>query len=74
MAPFKRQKVKAVTVDLGSIPACGLTARGLKLTTKAVTSVQLLPEKEKPGRGGGLLDKASHLAQTKQEPKKKGKK
>ena len=50
MVPFKRQKVKAVTVDLGKVPVCGLTARGLKLTTKPVESAQLLPEKEKPSR------------------------
>ena len=80
MAPFKRQKVKAVTVELGSIPICGLTARGLKLTTKAVTSVQLLPEKEKPTKAsgseagsGGLLGKASRFAQAK-PGQKKGKK
>jgi topoisomerase IV subunit A len=51
MVPVKRQKVKAVTVDLGRIPACGLTARGLKLSQKAVQSIELLPEKEKPARG-----------------------
>jgi topoisomerase IV subunit A len=50
MVPFKRQKVKAVTVEMGKIPACGLTARGLKLTTKPVQSVELLPEKEKPAK------------------------
>jgi len=50
MVPFRRQKVKAVTVELGKIPACGLTARGVKLTTKPVESVQLLPEKEKPAK------------------------
>jgi len=50
MVPFKRQKVKAVSVDLGKIPACGLTARGLKLSTKPVESVQLLPGREKPVR------------------------
>src|SRR5208337_5470522 len=52
MVPVKRQKVKAITVDLGKIPACGLTARGLKLSQKAVQNVELLPEKEKPGRNG----------------------
>ncbi len=52
MVPVKRQKVKAVTVDLGKVPACGLTARGLKLTQKAVQSVEILPEKEKPAKGG----------------------
>jgi len=50
MVPFRRQKVKAVTVDLGKIPVCGLTARGLKLTAKPVESAQLLPEKEKPSK------------------------
>jgi topoisomerase-4 subunit A len=52
MVPFRRQKVKAVTVDLGKVPVCGLTARGLKLTAKPVESAQLLPEKEKPGKSG----------------------
>ena len=51
MVPAKRQKVKAKTVDLGKIPASGLTARGLKLSQKAVQSVELLPEKEKQARG-----------------------
>ena len=50
MVPVKRQKVKAVTVDLGKIPACGLTARGLKLSHKPVQSVELLPEGTKPPR------------------------
>ena len=50
MVPFKRQKVKAVTVDLGKIPACGLTARGLRLSAKPVESAQLLPGREKPQR------------------------
>jgi topoisomerase-4 subunit A len=50
MVPFKRQKVKMVTVDLGKVPACGLAARGLKLSPKPVQSAQLLPEKEKPAR------------------------
>jgi hypothetical protein len=52
MVPFKRQKVKALNVDLGKIPACGLGARGLKLSPKPVESVQLLPGKEKPTRSG----------------------
>jgi topoisomerase IV subunit A len=52
MVPVKRQKVKAVTVDLGRIPVCGLAARGVKLSQKAVQSVTLLPEKEKPGKKG----------------------
>ncbi|HEY9593572.1 MAG TPA: DNA topoisomerase IV subunit A [Spirochaetia bacterium] len=50
MALFKRQKVKEITVDLKDIPECGLTARGVKLTTKAAESVELLPEKEKPAK------------------------
>jgi hypothetical protein len=50
MVPVKRQKVKSITVDLGKIPACGLVARGLKLSQKAVHNVELLPEKEKPGK------------------------
>ncbi len=65
MVPVKRQKVKAVTVDLGKIPACGLTARGLKLSQKAVAGVELLPEAPKPDERGptkGLLSKAARLA------------
>jgi topoisomerase-4 subunit A len=50
MVPVKRQKVKAIAVDLGKIPASGLAARGLKLSQKAVQSMELLPEKEKPAR------------------------
>lgn len=50
MVPVKRQKVKAVTVELAKVPACGLTARGLKLSQKAVQDVELLPEAEKPAR------------------------
>jgi topoisomerase IV subunit A len=106
MVPQKRQKVKAVTVDLGKVPACGLTARGIRLTQKAVEKAELLaeraaPAREKPGRGqpelplerhaaspprgesaaagsgGGLLKKASKIAQAKPtpraKPKKKGK-
>ena len=52
IVPVKRQKVKTVPVDLGKIPACGLSARGLKLSQKPVQSLELLPEKEKPGRDG----------------------
>jgi topoisomerase-4 subunit A len=51
IVPVKRQKVKSVTVDLGKIPVCGLSARGLKLSQKAVQSAELMPEKEKPTRG-----------------------
>ncbi|HUJ75515.1 MAG TPA: hypothetical protein VL359_11680, partial [bacterium] len=42
MVPAKRQKVKAVTVDLNKVPACGLTARGTKLTSKPVQSAALV--------------------------------
>jgi topoisomerase IV subunit A len=52
MTPFKRQKVKAITVELGKIPFCGLAARGTKLSTKPVENVELLPEKEKPAKPG----------------------
>jgi topoisomerase-4 subunit A len=48
MVPVKRQKVKAVAVDLGKIPPCGLTARGLKLTQKPAEGAVLLPEAPKP--------------------------
>ena len=47
MVPVKRQKIRSITVNLGKIPAGGLTARGLKLSQKAVQSVELLPEKKK---------------------------
>ncbi len=50
MVPAKRQKVKAITVDLGKVPACGLAARGLKLSQKPVQSAELLPEGSKPGK------------------------
>ncbi|MGA2765953.1 MAG: DNA topoisomerase IV subunit A [Spirochaetia bacterium] len=46
LVPAKRQKVKSVNVDLAKIPACGLTARGVKLTTKPLQSVELLPPKK----------------------------
>jgi topoisomerase-4 subunit A len=48
IVPARRQKVKAVTVDLGKIPACGLTARGMKLTQKPVQNAEPLPEAAKP--------------------------
>jgi hypothetical protein len=76
MVPVKRQKVKAVTVDLGKIPACGLTARGLKLSQKAVASAELLPEVEKPDRKGGakgLLSKAASFAAKTPEAQRKKK-
>ena len=65
MVPVKRQKVKAVTVDLGKIPACGLTARGMRLSQKAVARAELLPESEKTAKKGGakgLLGKAATFA------------
>ena len=40
MVPAKRQRVRDVNVDVAKIPACGLTARGLKLSPKPVQSVQ----------------------------------
>ena len=46
MVPKRRQKVKAVNVDLAKIPACGLAARGLRLSTKPVERVDLLPPKK----------------------------
>ncbi len=45
MVPKKRAKVKSVTVDLNKIPPCGLTARGTRLTAKAMERVELMPEK-----------------------------
>jgi hypothetical protein len=77
MVPVKRQKVRSLTVDLGKIAFCGLAARGLKLSQKAVERAELLPEKEKvDGKAhvGGLLEKASRIAPSKPAPKKKGKK
>jgi len=52
MVPAKRQKVKAVTVDLNKIPACGLTARGTKLTNKPVERAALVGDVGKPGKAG----------------------
>jgi len=46
MVPARRQKVKAVSVDLAKIPPCGLSARGLKLTTKPIQGVELLPPRK----------------------------
>jgi hypothetical protein len=48
MVPKKRQKVKAVTVNLNSLAPCGLAARGAKLSAKPLQSVEQIPEKEKP--------------------------
>ena len=48
MEPKKRAKLKSVTVDLNKVPACGLTARGTRLTAKALERVELVPEK--PGK------------------------
>jgi topoisomerase-4 subunit A len=50
MVPFKRQKVKAVTVNLSSLAPCGLAARGARLSAKPVQSVEQIPEKEKPAK------------------------
>jgi topoisomerase-4 subunit A len=50
MTPAKRQKVKSVTVDLYSIPPCGLSARGTRLTSKPMERVELLPQPVKPDR------------------------
>ena len=55
MVPFKRQKVKAVSVDLGKIPACGLTARGVKLSQKAGA------ERAAPARKGKAVEKAAEI-------------
>jgi topoisomerase-4 subunit A len=52
MVPFKRQKVKIVTVNLSSLAPCGLAARGAKLSAKPVQSVEQIPEKEKPEKKG----------------------
>jgi topoisomerase-4 subunit A len=52
MVPFKRQKVKAVTVNLNSLAPCGLAARGTRLSAKPVQSVEQIPEKEKPEKKG----------------------
>lgn len=46
MVPARRQKVKAVSMDLAKIPPCGLSARGLKLTTKPIQGVELLPPRK----------------------------
>lgn len=48
MVPAKRQKVKSVTVNLNSVPPCGLAARGTKLAAKPLQKVEPVPEKEKP--------------------------
>jgi topoisomerase-4 subunit A len=50
MVPAKRQKVRAVIVDLAKVPVCGLTARGMKLSHKPVQNAELLPEGTKPPR------------------------
>ena len=52
MVPFKRQKVKSVTVNLNSLGPCGLAARGAKLSAKPLQSVEQIPEKEKPENTG----------------------
>jgi len=57
MVPFKRQKVKAITVNLNSLAPCGLAARGTRLSAKPVQSVEQIPEKEKPARTGNFGSK-----------------
>jgi topoisomerase-4 subunit A len=44
MVPFKRQKVKVVTVNLSSLAPCGLAARGARLSAKPVQSVEQVSE------------------------------
>jgi len=46
MVPAKRQKVKSVNVDLAKIPACGLAARGTKITAKPIAGVEVIPPKK----------------------------
>jgi topoisomerase-4 subunit A len=46
MVPAKRQKVKSVNVDIARIPACGLSARGVKLTTKPIAGVEIVPPRK----------------------------
>jgi topoisomerase-4 subunit A len=46
MVPAKRQKVKSVNVDVAKIPACGLSARGLKLTAKPIQGVEVVVSKK----------------------------
>ena len=52
MVPKKRQKVRSVTVNLNSVPPCGLAARGTKLASKPLSGVEPVPEKEKPAAAG----------------------
>jgi topoisomerase-4 subunit A len=46
MVPAKRQKVKSVNVDVAKIPACGLSARGLKLTAKPIQGAEVVVSKK----------------------------
>ncbi len=46
MVPAKRQKVKSVNVDIARIPACGLSARGVKLTTKPIAGAEIVPPRK----------------------------
>ncbi|HTP58391.1 MAG TPA: DNA topoisomerase IV subunit A [Spirochaetia bacterium] len=46
MVPAKRQKVRSVNVDLAKIPACGLSARGMKLTAKPIAGAEPVPPKK----------------------------
>ena len=85
MVPAKRQKVKTLNVDLNKIPACGLTARGLKLSQKPVQNAELLPEivkapksaaPVKPAPKSGFLAKAEVAAKaaSKKKPVQSAKK
>jgi hypothetical protein len=47
MVPKKRQKVRTVTANLNSLAPSGLAARGAKLASKPLQSVEPVPEKEK---------------------------
>jgi hypothetical protein len=38
--------VKSVNVDVAKIPACGLSARGLKLTAKPIQGVEVVVSKK----------------------------
>ena len=46
MIPFKRQKVKAVTVNLNSLAPCGLAARGAKLSQSACRASSRSPRRK----------------------------
>ena len=76
MVPAKRQKVRAVMVDLGKIPACGLSARGMKVTGKPVQNAELMPEgtrppvvRPAPEQGQGAGPKAGSAGKGRPTPK-----